>query len=135
MVPCWYKKRPKVIPRKVVLQGKVTKLKREVRYFDDAFKEIRTAMLDFLNGSPNRAHQFKINGGLMSLKSHVDGVLEAMKRVTLKEDEEEDHEAEEEVEAELEEEKDAEVEAEETEAEETEEVGMEMEEEDDKEDD
>ncbi|KAJ5393648.1 uncharacterized protein N7487_011289 [Penicillium crustosum] len=135
VVPCWYKKRPKVIPRKVVLQGKVTKLKREVRYFDDAFKEIRTAMLDFLNGSPNRAHQFKINGGLMSLKSHVDGVLEAMKRVTLKEDEEEDHEAEEEVEAELEEEKDAEVEAEETEAEETEEVGMEMEEEDDKEDD
>lgn len=115
--------RPKVISPKVVLQGKVTKLKRGVKYFDET-KEIRGAMLDFLNGSPSRAHQFQINGGLMSLKSHVDEVLEAMKCVSLKEDDKGDDKAEEEAEEQSEEEEAAE---------EAEEVGED--EEDDREDD
>lgn len=107
----------------------MTKLKREVRHFDETFKEIWTAMLDFLNGNPNKAQQLQINGGLLSLKSHVDEVLEAMKRVSLKEDnagddEEDDQEgdkAEEEEEAEAEEEEEAEEEAEAEEAEKVEE--------------
>lgn len=111
---------PKVIPPKAVLQGKVTKLKREVRYFDETFKEIRTAMLDFLNGSPKRGHQFQINVGLRSLKSHVDEVLEAMECVSLKEnnarDDEEDDKADDKAEEEAEQQS-------EDEAEEAEEVG------------
>lgn len=125
MVPDRYMRRSKVIPPKLVLQGKVTKLKREVKYFDETFKEIRTAMLDFLNGSPKRGHQFQINVGLRSLKSHVDEVLEAMECVSLKEnnarDDEEDDKADEEAEQQSEEE-----------TEEAEEVGED--EDDDKED-
>lgn len=121
-----------MIPPKVVLQGKVTKLKREVRYFDETFKEIRATMLNFLNGSPNRGHQFQINGGLMSLKSHVDEVLEAMKCVSLKEDNARDDEEDNKEDDKAEEEAEEQSEEEEA-AEEEEEVGED--EEDDKEDD
>ncbi|KAJ5942358.1 hypothetical protein N7516_002526 [Penicillium verrucosum] len=130
---------PKVNPGKVVLQGKVTKLKQEVRYFDQTFKVIRTAMLDFLNGNPNKTQQFQINGGLISLKSHVDGVLEAMERVSLKEenagddkkddeednkvDEESDEESDEELEEKLEKKSEAEEVEEDEEDEEEDEEG------------
>ncbi|KUM58032.1 hypothetical protein ACN42_g9125 [Penicillium freii] len=145
VVPGRYKSRPKVNPGKVVLQGKVTKLKQEVRHFDETFKEIWTAMLDFLNGTPSKAQQLQIKGGLLSLKSHVDEVLEAMKRVSLKEDnagdDEEDDKEGDKVEEKVEKEKEAEAEEEaeeEAEAEEEEEEEEEAEaeeEEEDKEDD
>ncbi|KAJ5972228.1 uncharacterized protein N7479_002146 [Penicillium vulpinum] len=56
---------------KLILQGKVTKLKREVRNFDKSFEVIH---------------------GLISLKCHIDEVSEAMKRVSLKKDGEDDGE-------------------------------------------
>lgn len=84
---------------KVVLQGKVTKLKREVRHFDETLKSIQSAMTHFLNEEPTKTQQFQINGGLVTLKSSVDDVLEAMKDVSLKHDDkdgEEDNEREDE---------------------------------------
>jgi hypothetical protein len=68
----------------VVLQGKVTKLKREVRHFDEALKSIQPAMINFLNEEPTKAQQFQINGGLVTLKSSVDDMLGAMKGVSLR---------------------------------------------------
>lgn len=48
-------------------------------------------MINFLN-EPTKTQQFQINGGLLSLKSSVNDVLEAMKGVSLKDDEEDDEE-------------------------------------------
>ncbi|OQE96656.1 hypothetical protein PENNAL_c0001G06418 [Penicillium nalgiovense] len=77
---------------KVVLQKKVTKLKREIRHFDETLNSIQSAMINFLNEEPTKTQQFQINGGLLSLKSSVNDVLEAMKGVSLKDDEEDDEE-------------------------------------------
>lgn len=95
----------------MVLQGKVTKLKREARHFDETLKSIQSAMTNFLNEEPTKTQQFQINGGLVTLKSSVDDVLEAMKGVSLKHDDkdgEEDNEKEDETEDEEDHEKDGE---------------------------
>ncbi|KAJ6149423.1 hypothetical protein N7471_000622 [Penicillium samsonianum] len=77
---------------KLVLQGKVAKLKRKAKHFDESCKIVQLTMLDFLNGEPTKMLQYQLGGGLASLRSHTDELFEAMKRVSLKEDNEEDNE-------------------------------------------
>jgi hypothetical protein len=47
-------------------------------------------MVNFLNEEPTKAQQFQINGDLVTLKSSVDDMLEAMKGVSLKDDDKDD---------------------------------------------
>ncbi|KAJ5779421.1 hypothetical protein N7457_007141 [Penicillium paradoxum] len=70
--------------RTSVLSGKVAKLKRKARKYDQSYKTIHFALMDYLNEQPTQNQQLQINGGLLGLRTAINEMSAAMADVSVR---------------------------------------------------